>query len=88
MAAAVPCFPTDFKHQLVLYLCTKSRQNGVDPIFSFVTKKLSTTGYHDGRNGTIIDDKSAGKEASVPQLHQRQGQVHFCFVGRRIMRKM
>ncbi|KAJ5645775.1 hypothetical protein N7490_002147 [Penicillium lividum] len=44
--------------------------------------------HHDGRTGTIIKDEFAGKEASVPQLHQRQGQVHFCFVGRRIMRKM
>jgi hypothetical protein len=71
MAAAVPYFPTDFKHQLV-----------------HTVSSYEIPGHHDGRTGTIINDKSAGKEASVPQLHQRQGQVHFCFVGRRIMRKM
>ncbi|KAH7370143.1 hypothetical protein BKA65DRAFT_522027 [Rhexocercosporidium sp. MPI-PUGE-AT-0058] len=49
---------------------------------------MRTRGRHDGHTGTIIDDKSAGEEASVPQLDQRQGQVHFCFDGCRIMRKI
>lgn len=50
--------------------------------------RTKSHGHHDGRTGTTIDDRSTGEEASVPQLHQRQGQVHFCFVGRRIMQKM
>jgi hypothetical protein len=45
-------------------------------------------GHHDGRSGTVVGDKSTSKEASVPQLHQRQGEVHFYFVGRRIMPEM
>lgn len=45
-------------------------------------------GHHDGRSGSLVDDESTGKEASVRQLHQRESQVHFFFVGRGNMRKM
>ena len=45
-------------------------------------------GHHDGRSGSLVHKESTGKEASVRQLHQREGQVHFCFVGRGNMRKM
>lgn len=64
------------------------RRRGQQQVHIIVRNPRCHNGRHDGHTGTIIDDGSAGEEASLPQLHQRQGQVHFCFVGRGIMRQM